>query len=271
MYRTKKREIAIMNVRIAAIAVALTLGACASTPTNPSDPGAVADPYEGFNRQMFAFNNGVDKYALGPAAGVYKTVTPEFARDRIGDFLRNLRAPVVFVNDVLQAEPARASDTFFRFTINTTVGLAGLWDAANQMGLKPHSEDFGQTLAVWGVDSGPYLVMPVLGPTTPRDLLGTGVDRAIDPLTWTEFDGDPDLDDKIAVGRGVLSALNTRVALADQIEQLNAQPEPYVALRRIYSSQRQAAIRNGRPEDESDLYQDLPDFDEFDDYPNAKD
>ena len=90
------------------------------------------------------------------------------------------------------------------------------------------------------------------------------MDRAIDPLTWTEFDGDPDLDDKIAVGRGVLSALNARVALEDQIEQLNAQPEPYVALRRIYSSQRQAEIRNGRPEDESELYQDLPDFDEFD-------
>ena len=160
MYRAKKREIAIMYVRIAAIAVAFTLGACASTPTDPADPGAVADPYEGFNRQMFAFNNGVDKYALGPAAGVYKTVTPEFARDRIGDFLRNLRAPVIFVNDVLQAEPARAGDTFMRFTINTTVGIAGLWDAANQLGLEPHSEDFGQTLAVWGVDSGPYRQNP---------------------------------------------------------------------------------------------------------------
>jgi phospholipid-binding lipoprotein MlaA len=264
MYRAKKREIAMKNVRIAAAAVAFTLSACASTPPNPADPGSIADPYEGFNRQMFAFNNGVDKYALGPAAGAYKTVTPDFARDRIGDFLRNLRAPVIFVNDVLQAEPSRAADTFVRFTINTTVGIAGLWDAADHMGVEHHSEDFGQTLAVWGVDSGPYLVMPIMGPTTPRDLFGRGVDRAIDPLTWTEFDGDPDLDDKIAAGRGVLSALNARVALEEQIEQLNAQPEPYVALRRIYSSQRQAEIRNGRPEDESELYEDLPDFDEFD-------
>ncbi|MEZ6002177.1 VacJ family lipoprotein [Hyphomonas sp.] len=253
-----------MKFRIAATAMAFTLGACATTPADPSDPGAVADPYEGFNRQMFAFNNGVDKYALGPAAGAYKTVTPEFARDRIGDFLRNLRAPVIFVNDVLQAEPSRAADTFVRFTINTTVGIAGLWDAAGQMGVERHSEDFGQTLAVWGIDSGPYLVMPIVGPTTPRDLFGMGVDHAIDPLTWTEFDGDPDLDDKIATGRGVLSALNARVALEDQIEQLNAQPEPYVALRRIYSSQRQTEIRNGRPVDDSELYEDLPDFDEFD-------
>ena len=252
-----------MNIRIAVSALALGLGACATTPQNSADPGAVADPYEGFNRQMFAFNNDVDKYALGPAANAYKTVTPEFARDRIGDFLRNLKAPVVFVNDVLQAEPSRAADTFYRFTINTTVGLAGLWDAADHFGIEHHSEDFGQTLAVWGVDSGPYLVLPFLGPTTPRDMFGMGVDRAIDPLTWTEFDGDPDLDDKIMVGRIVLGGLNARVALDEQIEQLNAQPEPYIALRRIYSSQRQAEIRNGRTQDESELYEDLPDFDEF--------
>jgi len=252
-----------MNVRFAAATLALTLGACATTPASPAEPGTVADPYEGFNRQMFAFNNEVDKYALGPAAGAYKTVTPAFARDRVGDFLRNLKAPVVFVNDVLQAEPSRAADTFFRFTINTTVGVAGLWDAADHFGIEPHSEDFGQTLAVWGVGSGPYLVMPFLGPTTPRDLGAKGVDYALDPLTWTEFAGDPDLDNKIAIGRGVLGTLNARVALDDQIKQLNAQPEPYVALRRIYSSQRQAEIRNGRPQDESELYEDLPDFDEF--------
>ena len=253
-----------MNLRFAAATLALSLGACATTPTDPSDPGAIADPYEGFNRQMFAFNNEVDKYALGPAATVYKTVTPTFARDRVGDFLSNLKAPVIFINDVLQAEPSRAADTFFRFTINTTVGLAGLWDAADQFGVKKHSEDFGQTLAVWGVGSGPYLVLPFLGPTTPRDVTGLGVDYALDPLTWTEFDGDPDLDDKIAIGRGVLGGLNARVALDDQIKQLNAQPEPYVALRRIYSSQRQAEIRNGKPLDESELYEDLPDFDEID-------
>ncbi|MCA8901503.1 MAG: VacJ family lipoprotein [Hyphomonas sp.] len=246
-----------------ACAAVLGLAACATTPP-PTDPGAVPDPYEGFNRQMFAFNNGVDKYALGPAASAYETVTPEFARDRVGDFLRNLRAPVIFVNDVLQAEPSRAADTFTRFTINTTIGLAGLWDAADHFGVEHHGEDFGQTLAVWGIDSGPYLVLPFIGPTTPRDALGMGVDRALDPLTWTEFDGDPDLDDKIMVGRAVLGGLNARVALDEQIEQLNAQPEPYVALRRIYSSQRQAEIRNGKPLDEAELYEDLPDFDEFD-------
>ncbi|HPE47220.1 MAG TPA: VacJ family lipoprotein [Hyphomonas sp.] len=253
-----------MKQYAAASALALGLAACATTPAPAAtDPGAVPDPYENFNREMFAFNNEVDKYALGPAASAYKTVTPEFARDRVGDFLSNLKSPVVFANDVLQAEPGRAADTFYRFAINTTVGLAGLWDAAGHFGIEGHSEDFGQTLAVWGLDSGPYLVMPFIGPTNPRDLFGMGVDRALDPLTWTEFDGNPNLDDQIMAGRIVLGGLNARVALDDQIRQLNEQPEPYVALRRIYSSQRQAEIRNGQMQDESELYEDLPDFDEF--------
>jgi len=240
--------------------LAASLGACAST--NSSTTQTVSDPYEGFNRQMFAFNNGVDKYALGPVAGAYETVTPEFARDRVSDFLNNLKAPVILANDVMQGEGGRAGDTLTRFLLNTTVGVAGLWDVAEYNGIEGHSEDFGQTLAVWGVDSGPYLVLPLLGPSTVRDVLGSGVDYALDPLTWTEFKNDPDLDDDIALGRQVLGTLNARVALDDQIEQLNAQPEPYIALRRIYSSQREAEIRNGKLNDEN-AYEDLPDFDEF--------
>lgn len=243
--------------------LAVALAACASTPAAGSND--IADPYEGFNRKMFAFNNGLDKYALDPAATAYKTVTPEFARDRVTDFLRNLRGPVIFANDVLQGEPDRAGTTFARFGINTTIGLLGLWDAATYMGLDRHNEDFGQTLAVWGVESGPYLVLPVLGPTTPRDLTGFGVDRAIDPLTWVQLDNDDDTDLAIRAGLGIVGALNTRVRLEDQINTLNAQPEPYIALRRIYSSSRQAEILNGRV-NEATAYDDLPDFDAFDDY-----
>ena len=243
--------------------LAVALAACASTPAAGAND--IADPYEGFNRKMFAFNNGLDKYALDPAATAYKTVTPEFARDRVTDFLRNLRGPVIFANDVLQGEPDRAGTTFARFGINTTIGLLGLWDAATHMGLDRHNEDFGQTLAVWGVESGPYLVLPVLGPTTPRDLTGFGVDRAIDPLTWVQLDNDDDTDLAIRAGLGVVGALNTRVRLEDQINTLNAQPEPYIALRRIYSSSRQAEILNGKVNEDT-AYDDLPDFDAFDDY-----
>ena len=250
-----------MKLHASAVLASLALTACA---TAPAAPGDIADPYEGFNRQIFAFNNGVDKYAISPAATVYKTVTPSFARDRAGDFLRNLRAPVTLANDVLQAEPSRAGNTVARFTLNTTVGLIGLWDAADHFGIAHHSEDFGQTLAVWGIESGPFLVMPILGPTTPRDLFGSGVDRALDPLTWAEIDNDEDTDVAVRAGMGIIGALNARVRFDEQIDTLNAQPEPYVALRRLYSSQRQAAIANGRV-NEADAYEDLPDFDEFED------
>lgn len=248
----------------ASVALAsLLLSACATAPAaTPAHTGDIADPYEGFNRKMFAFNNGLDKYALGPAADVYEAVTPEFLRDRFGDFLRNLRSPVILANDVLQAEPSRAGTTVARFGINTTVGLLGIWDAAGHFGVEGHSEDFGQTLAVWGVDSGPYLVMPLLGPTNPRDLVGTGVDAAINPLNYVQYDNDDDSDTAIRAGLGIFGALNARVNLDEQIDTLNAQPEPYIALRRIYSSQRQAAIANGKV-DEATAYDDLPDFDEF--------
>lgn len=249
-----------MKLTAGAALVSLALTGCATAPA--PGPGDIADPYEGFNRRMFAFNNGVDKFAVAPAANVYKAVTPDFARDRVSDFLGNLRAPVTFANDVLQVEPSRAGTTFARFGINTTVGLLGLWDAAEHMGLRGHREDFGQTLAVWGIDSGPYLVMPLLGPTTPRDLFGRGVDMAIDPVNYVQFDNDKDSDVAIRVGLGVVGGLNARVQFDDQIETLNSQPEPYIALRRIYSSSRQAEIANGRV-DEATAYDDLPDFDEF--------
>lgn len=241
--------------------LAVALSACASTPQGGAD--RPEDPYEGFNRKMFAFNNGLDRYALEPVAGAYKAVTTAYARERVSDFLSNLGSPVVFANDVLQGEPERAGTTAARFTINTTLGILGLWDAASIMGIEGHREDFGQTLAVWGVESGPYLVMPVIGPTTPRDLFGLGVDFAMDPLTWVQLDNDDDSNLAIQAGLGAVGALNARVRLDDQINALNAQPEPYVALRRIYSSSRQAEILNGRI-DESTAFDDLPDFDEFD-------
>jgi phospholipid-binding lipoprotein MlaA len=250
-----------MRSLFTSLVLAGALAACASTP----DIGAsdtVPDPWEGYNRQAFAFNTGVDRYALGPASRAYEAVTPSFFRARVSDFSSNLGEPVTFANDVLQGEGQRASDSAFRFLFNTTVGLVGLWDAAEYVGVPKHNEDFGQTLASWGVPSGPYLVLPLLGPSNPRDALARPVDTVFRPLTWTEFSGEPDLDTYIAGTSSILSGLNARIELAEQFEQLAQQPEPYTALKRIYSSQRQADIRNGKIAEESS-YDDLPDFDEF--------
>lgn len=251
------------SIATGAALLAVALAGCASTPA--AGGADLDDPFEDFNRQMFAFNNGLDRYALGPAARAYETVTPAYGRDRVTDFLRNLRSPITFANDVLQGEASRAGTTFSRFAVNSTFGILGLWDVATHAGLPRHTEDFGQTLAVWGVESGPYLVLPVIGPTTPRDLLGVGADRVFDPLLWIEIDNDPDTDLAVRATLGVFGALNARVRLEDQIQMLNAQPEPYIALRRIYSSTRQAEILNGRFDE---TYDDLPDFDDFDDLPD---
>lgn len=256
-----QNRIIIMRTTLLSSFAAITLAACASGQAE-APKGTIADPYQDFNRSAFAFNQGLDKYAIEPVAKTYGAVTPSFLRDRVGDFSRNLGEPVTFVNSALQGEGTRAGDTVFRFIMNSTIGLLGIWDPAEKVGVPAHKEDFGQTLAVWGVPSGPYLVLPFLGPSNPRDALARVVDQAFQPLTWTEFESDDDLDTYIMVGSAVLSGLNTRLALDEQIKTLNSQPEPYVALRRIYTSQRDSAIRNGEVDEET-VYDDLPDFDEF--------
>ncbi len=249
-----------MKNLISVAAVATIVAGCASTP----GPALMApeDPYEESNRRALAFNVALDRTVIGPAAGAYESATPRFARDRVRDFFGNLRSPVTFVNDVLQAQPGRAGRTAARFVINSTIGAAGLFDVATQAGLEGHREDFGQTLAVWGIESGPYLVVPVLGPSTPRDLTGTVVDFAFSPLTYIVVGNNRDIDTTFAISSGALRGLNARVAFSEQFESLQSQPEPYVALRRIYISERNAEIRN-RELDEDTLYDDLPDFDEF--------
>ncbi len=241
-----------------ALALAATAG-CASTSERAA--GEVYDPFEPVNRQVFAFNEAADRAVIGPVAEVYETVTPRLAREGVGNVLANLRSPVIFVNDLLQGNDRRAGDTFYRFFVNSTIGVLGVWDAAAAFGVEGHEEDFGQTLAVWGVDAGPFLVLPLAGPANLRDVAGRGFDAAADPLNWVEFESDEDLDDHIATSRAVLGVLQARVAVDDQLDMLRDQPEPYIALRRTYTQQRAAAIRNGQ--EEQDPYKDLPDFDDF--------
>ncbi|MAI89182.1 VacJ family lipoprotein [Ponticaulis sp.] len=239
------------------LALALSVAACATSPGQTSRE----DPYEDFNRSMLEFNLAVDDAVLEPASQAYTAVTPRWGRDRVADFFGNLGEPVTFVNDVLQGEPDRAAETGIRFVVNSTVGLAGIFDVMRFGGMEGHDEDFGQTLAVWGVDSGPYLVMPLLGSTNPRDLVGFGVDRAMSPTNYVVYSGDDDEDLAIRSGMVILNGLNARSRAQTAIETLREQPEPYIALRRTYTSQRDAEIRNGQTD--PNAYQDLPDFDDF--------
>ena len=160
------------------------VSACAT-----NDPEAIAqnDPWEPTNRAIFDFDIQVDHAVARPVAKFYRSAVPEPARDGIHNALTNLNSPVVFTNDVLQGDGDKATDTFGRFMINSTVGVAGLIDVAAKMGIPGHDNDFGITLGKAGAAEGSYLVLPFAGPKPPRDLVGTGVDIAFDPLTYMSW------------------------------------------------------------------------------------
>ncbi len=146
------------------------LSGCATVPADSgNDP---RDPIESFNRQVFEFNEVVDRAVLKPVAQAYEFVLPEPVRDCIGNIFSNFREPSNAVNNLLQGKPIDAVSDTCRFVVNSTVGLLGCFDPARQMGLEKHNEDFGQTLGRWGIGSGPYLVVPILGPSTVRDAIG---------------------------------------------------------------------------------------------------
>jgi phospholipid-binding lipoprotein MlaA len=234
--------------RLAALlALGLTLAACATRP-DPADPEAVAefeatnDPIEPWNRAMYVVNDGIDTLVLRPAAEAYRIFIPPPIRTAVHNMLGNLRSPVILLNDVLQGETQRAGTTLGRFVLNTTLGVGGIFDVATGFGLPAHGEDFGQTLAVWGASEGPYLFVPILGPSSPRDLVGSGVDAVSNPLPYITGEG---FFDPITVTRFGLQALDTREGLIEPLDALRASSiDPYAALRSAYRQRRAAEIRN---------------------------
>ncbi len=203
---------------------------------------ALNDPMEPLNRAVFTFNSVLDKGVLQPAARAYNQV-PLWFRQRIGSALDNLRAPVVFVNDVLQGEVDRALTTLARFAVNSTAGLGGLNDIAAEIGLEHHNEDFGQTLAVWGSGAGPYVILPVLGPSNPRDTVGLVVDFLADPFNaWAANTG----RDELTYARSGVAALHARAGLLDITDDLEKNSiDLYAATRSLYRQTRANAISNG--------------------------
>jgi phospholipid-binding lipoprotein MlaA len=257
--------------RLCALLGVLALAACATAP-DPSDREAYAeyearnDPLEPFNRGVYQVNRYLDALILKPAAGWYRLLTPPPVQTAIGNALDNLRSPAVFANDLMQGEWERAGDTGSRFLINSTLGVGGLGDpAADWFGIEEHGEDFGQTLAVWGVDEGPYLFLPLLGPSNPRDAAGRGVDGfLLDPigvLSWSQG-GIWTLVSRTKTGA---TAVDARAENFDALEDIEKNSlDPYASLRNLYRQFRRREIYHhgggagGSPDIPS--YDDIPDI-----------
>lgn len=223
-----------------AVAVALACVGCATRPD-----GNPRDPFENYNRGMFAFNDGVDRAIFKPAATMYRAVTPAPVRTGVSNFLGNLEDVWSFVNSLLQGKPQAAAQTFVRFNVNTFLGLGGVLDIASEARIDRQREDFGQTLGVWGVPSGPYLVLPFLGPSTVRDTVGLPVDMAADLIG--NIDHVPTRN-----AAKVVDLLDTRAALlraGDTLEE--AALDKYSFTRDAFLQRRRSAVYDGDPPDES--------------------
>jgi phospholipid-binding lipoprotein MlaA len=225
---------------ISALALGLMLGAC-STPS--ADSLAQNDPWEKTNRDFFDFDVKLDHAVARPVAKGYRYVVPEPVRDGIHNAVTNLNSPVVLANDVLQGDGDKAADTFGRIVINSTIGIGGLIDVASKLGIPAHENDFGITLGKGGIAEGSYLVLPFAGPLPPRDLLGTGVDVAFDPLTWTKFHG-RDTWMVVRFGIGTLDAEASRIDAVETIERSSI--DFYATTRNLYRQSRNAKINDGK-------------------------
>lgn len=222
------------------------LNGCASV----SGPPDEHDPFESYNRAMYKFNDAADKAVFKPVAETYKEYVPDPVQTGVSNFFGNLGDVVTLFNDLLQGKFTQAASDFSRIVWNTTLGLFGLFDVASHMELPKHDEDFGQTLAVWGVGDGPYLVLPFLGPSTIRDTGGLAVDLYSHPLSY------PIIDDNEANLAAIgLAFIDQRVALLSASKVLDeAAIDPYIFMREAYLQLRRNKIYDGNPpQEEVDL------------------
>jgi phospholipid-binding lipoprotein MlaA len=222
---------------VLALALGASLGACATRP-DPSDKEATAefwennDPLEPLNRGIFFVNQAFDTMFLGPIAEFYRYLVPWPIRQVLRNGLANLREPVTLANDLLQGNVGRAADTTARFLLNSTLGLGGAFDVATDFGHPRQFTGFGDTLAVWGIDSGPYLMLPFLGPSSFRDGIGLGVDLASDPWPWIVRGNDAGY---FAWPRRALGIIDLRENLNDTINEVNRTSlDPYATFRSAF-------------------------------------
>jgi len=228
------------RARLPAIALALLLGGCATT--QATAPG---DPFERINRGTQRFNDAFDRTLLRPAASGYRGVVPGFMRTGISNVLSNLAFPTTIVNDLLQLKLKDAAADIGRFVLNSTLGIGGLLDPATRVGIPRNDEDFGQTLGRWGMPAGPYVVLPLLGPSTLRDTPALAVDAQTDLRVQL------DLDTETRVALGVISAVERRARFLAADETLDKAFDRYALIRNAWLQRREFMVRDGEVPDEA--------------------
>ena len=217
------------------------LNGCASAPEQKARPHSQADPLETWNRKVFTFNEGLDKLALKPAAQAYVHIVPRLVRQGVNNFFGNFSDIWSSVNNFLQAKPARGVSDFMRVGTNTVFGIGGIFDVATQAGMERTREDFGQTLGTWGFPAGPYIVWPILGPSSLRDSFGLPLDMAAGPSMAFKDDG-------FRLGLGLLQAVNVRANLLGASSLLDdVALDRYTFVRDAYLQRRYSLLHDGAP------------------------
>lgn len=230
-------------LRLPAALLCLTLAGCATTASAPSE----ADPWERVNRSTYAFNDALDRAVLKPVAKGYRRYVPQFMRTGVTNFLSNLAYPTTIANDLLQLKLMDAVSDTTRLVLNSTFGLGGLFDPASRARLPRNNEDFGQTLGAWGMPSGPYLVIPFLGPSTLRDAPSLYADYLTDGRHYIA-------DNNIGFAFAGLSIVDRRASLIPVESALEGAFDPYALIRNAYLDRREYQVLDGNvEEDETDL------------------
>jgi phospholipid-binding lipoprotein MlaA len=242
-------------MRRSALAAALLFGLAIASSASAAPDHAPGDRFERANRVGYAIHQVFDRLLIRPLALTYKTLTPGFVRKGVRNVLDNLDEPVVMLNDLFQGHGRKAGDSTLRFAVNSTLGVAGVFDVAGKMGIPHHDNTFAFTLGRHHVKPGPYLFIPLVGPSTVRDLFGRVVDGTIDPFHWIRYRSSRE----IIVGRAVIGGLDVRAEADDDLNALMAgATDPYATLRSVYLQNQQSQIDG----DDAKTLPALPDFDD---------
>lgn len=262
----KRQNTGIDGFRMAGLALvllsAIGLSGCTAVGQGLSsaEPGEISDPFEGFNRSTFAVNDAVDQALIRPFTKGYRAVVPKVVRKGLHNFLINIKSPLTFANQLLQGDMEGAGDVLMRTTVNTFAGFGGLMDVAAAEGIAYEPEDFGQTLAVWGMDHGPYLVLPLFGPSSFRDMTGLVVDALADPLRLYLYNTN---QEEWYYARVAATGIDKREELLDVLDDLRSNSfDYYAALRSAYYQRRLAMVNDDSPETMAGPA--IPDYDDMD-------